>query len=503
MPRPPRGRGAPTLERGDGDVSTTLPSKELSELQRRFKPGYTVEQAKGGHFRVLDPDGEPVRINGKPFMLPSSPHGGRATKNAEAALIRLGVLKQSHSGSYVPMDPELARERRQRGVAKTLANRQANRQREAKALKLRLDPIVERAGGWKQPGNISDLAHLGAEIARERGEIAMTPDLLTSSATRVRDTAWVEQQYQAVWNALAERIEEAEDPIEAYYTLLRKARHLPGKDELVVSQLRLIDGEWPFEVVKLELEQLFVDHSYQRPPAWPFIRKTAATFDETLVGAIDVSERAGGKHAIMDGQLRYEAMRLIGKKTCWAAVYLGLNQAAEARFFLRKNRDRKAVHTYWTFRAQVIAGEEEAIAIEKIVKSYGYRIFMTSAGGAHDERNISAIAACQDAYRRSSETRKECLSPTLAVMKASTFGRKQGQASTLIRGLGRFFQLNDEVELEKLSGAILSSPGPEWLLGKARDEAGGSGSAQMPAMARVLTNLYNKEVGAKQRLPLP
>jgi len=127
---------------------------------------------------------------------------------------------------------------------------------------------------------------------------------------------------------------------------------------------------------------------------WPFVRKHAATFDPTLVGTIDVAQRRrGAVYAIMDGQLRYEMCRLVGKKAIWCSVYSGMDKQQEARFFLHKNRDKKAIHPFYMYKAELAAGEKTAVAITEIATREGYVLSFGSGGATHKPEEVSAMAA--------------------------------------------------------------------------------------------------------------
>jgi hypothetical protein len=75
-------------------MSQTLPDKELAELRRRFKKGYTLEHQPNGHYYVLDPQGDKVLKPGKstPLSLAGTPKTGMA-KATIADLERAGVLR--------------------------------------------------------------------------------------------------------------------------------------------------------------------------------------------------------------------------------------------------------------------------------------------------------------------------------------------------------------------------------------------------------------------------
>ena len=261
------------------------------------------------------------------------------------------------------------------------------------------------------------------------------------------------------------------------------------------------EGEWPFRVELLPLTALLIDPEYQRPVGWSFVRKEAARFDPALVGTIDVAQRSPSQFAILDGQQRSEIVRLVGKETIWASIYTGLDLASEARFFLHKNRDRKTMHPYYTFKARVTSADPDALAIEEILHAYGYKLAIGAPRqGAED--HIAAIAAVEKAYARRRPDGSDALTPTLNTLRSATYGRVSGQTSVLIRGLSLIYASHSPNEL---SAVVLTEAvadiGPDLLLGRARDLARGSGGSAEYAMAKVLTAEYDKRVerGAKLR----
>lgn len=482
----------------------TLKSRELRELQRRFKPEFSVEETSRNHYRIVDADGKAVRVEGKILTLPKTPHGGRQTKNIEATLKRAGILQEEvQPERRTNGDVSAAEKRRRERFAAAQAERQRNRQKVANDLSARLKTVLEPIGVWGLPGTPADLSYIGAFLARQQGKEGYTPDLVYSSANRVLNKAWVEVRYQELWNELAERLEEAPNPVEAYYLHLRRGRGLPDTVTVVESAAgTLTEGEWPFRVERLAIEVLFADHDYQRPVAWPFVRKTASIFDERLVGTIDVSDR-GGSYAILDGQLRFEAMKLVGKTSVWCSIYEGFDKQSEARFFLHKNRDRKAIHPYYTFKARVAAGDEAAIAIQKIVKRHGYKLAVgASRPGTPTENNIVAITALEEAHARHSETRAECLDPALAVLAKTTRGLEQGQNASLIRGLARFFGAYDDEELvPEILEQVLTERSPGFMLGRARERGRENRSTTEHYMAKTIVDEYNRVAKRGEKIP--
>lgn len=474
-------------------------SKDLSSLQSRFKKGYTLKHTGGGHYRVLNARGEYVEHNGKVLSLSGTAHGGRALNNIEAQLKSAGVFKGEQS------------ERRQRNAVSTEERaRKAEQMRVAGAersrvaaersdkLRERLADVLIPVGGPEMPGVQADVAYIASQITRQNDN-PVTVDLLAPTLSRLFNDGNISNKYMGALEAVADRLEQAEDVQETFFELVREARGLP--QQVVPTKDRkgsLDEADWPFEMRLLPLEALFADGRYQRPPHWQFVRRSAASFDERLVGAIDVSERSrGATFAVLDGQQRMEMMKLVGKKTVWAAVYSGFDVNEEARFFLHKNRDKKAIHPYYTYRAKLTSGDPETAAITKIVESFGYKVSVVSA--AHGEENISAISSLEEAYRRKNPDGAETLTQTLRTLKASTFGRPSGQNTNMIRGVSYLFAFfrDEELDLEHLHERI-GERGVPWMVGAARE--GQVGNSLMGSLTRVLIQEYNRGLPRNEKL---
>jgi len=483
-------------------AEVTLPSKEMEELHRRFKKGYSLQQTSrsSSHFGVLDPEGEVVRTaNGRPLRIASSPSDENAHHKAERELTRAGVLREQEVKERKPADPQA--KTKTAAARKASAELQRQRAAQAKELQQRLEQALASVGGFDNYGNLADIAEVGSMIAREDGEPMLTPDLMGHSIRRVKAGNPIEDRARGVWVEFAERLEAADTPSSEYFALVRKAKNIPEPDSLLPQQLQMPSGEWPFVTQLIPLNKCFVDHSYQRPGQWPWIREHSIRFDPTLVGAIDVSDR-GGRYAIMDGQQRGELMRMVGKSTCWAAVYQGLDVQAEAWFFIHKNRDRKNIMSMHLFKARITGDDPDAVAISKIVSKRGYRLSLAAAGsvvrGGTDERNIASVTALELAYKLGT------LDQTLAVMSQTTLGLRQGNSSQMISGLALLYEAFPHLDQPTLEN-VLRSRTPEWLIQKSAETmpSSGGGNTRARMMRMALMGEYNRLAGrsiAKLRL---
>jgi Family of unknown function (DUF6551) len=469
----------------------------LSDLAKRLKPGYTVEtRASGaGHHRVLDPEGKPARSeDGRPLMIAAKAGDAHTIKNTEAQLRAAGVLEprrrgpnKKRSNGHQPADISVKRE------IQSLADQAA--QRDAEALHRRLAEVLEPVGGLELPGMQSDLSAIGVEIARELGMENVTADLLATNIYRVVHQQPIELRYYGIWETLALRLETAENLRATFFRLIRQAKGLsePATQQL---KLRFTEDGWPYRIELVEVEACFADEAYQRPVPWPFVRSMAAGFDPTLVGVIDVSKRGrADRYAILDGQCRWQTLRLVGRPNVYAAIYEGLDLPTEAALFLRKNRDRKAVHTFYVYRARVLSGDPIATEIERIVNRAGYKTSPASAASG-TPADISAVVALEEAFKRTDKQGRECLSPTLKTMKAATWDRPQGNSAYIIRGLARLYSINDRsaFDSERLDNIVLEL-GPQMIVARARDlslsEKGWPGK-----ILAVIASAYNQGIRA-------
>lgn len=465
-------------------------------LTRQFKAGYTLERTGGGHWRIRDPHSTLVEYKGRPLQFSGNPKAG-SLRAIEEQLHESGVMR----GSKMRVSDE-AKAKRDEAFKRGLAARQQQRQIEANELTDRYVRAFGNIGGIEQPGFAADLARVGTVLARELpqmdGRRIKTPDLLLGSAIRMLNRGWVETEYSDVWKAVVERIERAPEPMGEWWNLVREARGLPA-DHVEVRLPKDAQDEWPFRVELLPLDALLSDHeNYQRPVGWPFVRREAARYDPSLVGTIDVSQRSPGRFAILDGQQRFEIVRLVGKTTIWCSIYVGLDIQSEARFFLRKNRDRKTMHPYYTFRAALTSGDTATREINATVVRHGYRL---AIGAPNDTRpeNIAAISAVQSVYDKRFGDGTPVLDATLGVLKASTYGREHGQDAVLIRGVGRTLLERPEIDRDVLA-AMIATRGPDLILGRARDlKRNTYGVSGEQAISRVLLGDYDRETRAKRR----
>lgn len=154
-----------------------------------------------------------------------------------------------------------------------------------------------------------------------------------------------------------------------------------------------------------------------------------------------------GKFYVVDGQHRFEAMRLMGweeqQVQCW--VYEGISEAEEADLFLWHN-NRKSISSFDSFRIGVTAERAEEVDIDRIVRAVGLKVAVGADGG------IGATTALRKVYANGPAT----LTRTLKIVHNS-YG-DDGLRGEVIEGIGRLCarwngELDDGAAIAKLSTA--------------------------------------------------
>jgi hypothetical protein len=145
----------------------------------------------------------------------------------------------------------------------------------------------------------------------------------------------------------------------------------------------------------IDKSELSVNEDYQRAADKRRIFTIARNFDWISFGALAVAHR-DGKYHVMDGQHRYLAAMIrsdIPKVPCM--VYETESPVVEAEGFISTNTSRKAVATIDIFKAKLIANDEEAKQIDKLLKFNG----ITLNKNANKAKDLKSIAACFRMFR--------------------------------------------------------------------------------------------------------
>ncbi len=259
--------------------------------------------------------------------------------------------------------------------------------------------------------------------------------------------------------------------------------------------------DYRYEVIPTS--KLFVDKEYQRRPT-SLVKEIGANFKPHLVNTLCVSARkesGSGENrkvtsgAVFDGQQRLEGARLAGVVVLPCVVYLGLNQADEARLFAELQMSRRGVASYDRFRAALIAGDAEALAIQDIAESAGYEIGYS--GASHD--TISAVRALEMIYRHQHQG-VVVLERTLVLFKEA-WKRNYIPSAWHLRGMGMFLQYNPEIDDDRLIRRLfITSPSELEKRARAAQELGGTAASAKPMMEAIRAVYSIREQQVERKL---
>lgn len=158
-----------------------------------------------------------------------------------------------------------------------------------------------------------------------------------------------------------------------------------------------------FEITTLPANVLEVDPGVQRQLNESRSRVMAEKFDESALGVFTVSARRHlgdlgtpeVRYIVLDGQTRLDAMRRFAGTPdttlpVVCQVYHGLTRVEEAEIFLSHN-DRAAVRTIDKFRLAIVAGQQWALDLDKIVTGRGFEV----GRGARPSHRFTAVVAAR------------------------------------------------------------------------------------------------------------
>lgn len=158
------------------------------------------------------------------------------------------------------------------------------------------------------------------------------------------------------------------------------------------------EEDWPLRYELVAIDLLFIDPTYQRPET-RLVKIIAEEFHPEVFGVVLGSRRSNGKVAVMDGQQRTSAARLIGVPAVPSLVTDGLSVADEARIFVRLQRDRLNMRPVQRFKGELAGLYPRAITIKRILDGRGIELVEHSGKDAPPNA-LAAITALETIHDR-------------------------------------------------------------------------------------------------------
>lgn len=149
----------------------------------------------------------------------------------------------------------------------------------------------------------------------------------------------------------------------------------------------------------VRISETFLDETYGRVPKPRDVEKLVREWDREKVGVIYLSLRDDGRFAVIDGNHRISALRVIHGEDAVirALVFIDKTVQEEAYLYNGFNRDRKRQTPGQLFKSRLAELEPAAVDIHQIVTSLGLDI---AFDGVTADKKIKAVGALDSIYRR-------------------------------------------------------------------------------------------------------
>jgi hypothetical protein len=255
-----------------------------------------------------------------------------------------------------------------------------------------------------------------------------------------------------------------------------------------------------FEVIKLS--HMMVD-AYQRPLT-TFVKRIEDNYNPALIGTLVVSERSKTKYALIDGQTRAEGMKRVGEVEAPCIVFEKLTLAEEARLFARFQTERRGMTSADRFKAEVIAKDPDALAINAVIKDRGFFIDATSK----EPGAIRAIAALEFVFHQTFGSRgtnknrdSDLLADTLDTLREAWPKLPDtAKSAAMIRGLGWYLardpdgtRRTTDIDMDRLVDRLAKvTPSDLAKRAEALREGRGMGGQSPAYMAEAIEAQYRK-----------
>ncbi len=250
--------------------------------------------------------------------------------------------------------------------------------------------------------------------------------------------------------------------------------------------------------VEVKLDELVADVDVQRSLDANRVERMAANFMPDAFGALTICLRPDGSRAIIDGQHRHAAGILAGyDKAVTAIQYEGLTKGEEAVLFLTLN-DSKQLQPIDKFRARVLSGEPQALAVKEVLDEHGWVVRISA-----EDWSLTAINAVEKIYGGMGVVKggdTALLHNVMTLISASWNGLASSVHGTILGSMGKFLGwYGTQVDYEKMI-TELQVIKPRNLIGDIRVLREMQRVDIPNAGARVLVNIHNQKRRAN-RLP--
>lgn len=228
----------------------------------------------------------------------------------------------------------------------------------------------------------------------------------------------------------------------------------------------------PITVENIDRTKLFIDARYQRPLDENRVLRMATNYDEHMFAPLEVSARPDGVFAVFDGQHRKSLVDLLEHTTVPCRVHRGLTLEQEAALFVSLQQSRKNVSAVSRHTASLVAGNEQAKDIDRIVRKNGYTI--------SDGQTTNSIKAATNVYMVYRSYGAGHLDFTLSLIRELWVGQRNANHGNFITGVAKFLHHYGH-KIDSTKKNLLKEHSPVWYISES-GMAGMSGKGRSDLM---------------------
>lgn len=258
-----------------------------------------------------------------------------------------------------------------------------------------------------------------------------------------------------------------------------------------------------FQKVEMIPTSRIVTGAYQRELTAGRVAKIVNQFSPAMLGVLVVNKRADGTYAILDGQHRLAALRIVGVPEVRCIVLDGLTPEEEADYFRFQNENTRSLTAYDLFNAGVCAKDVHFVTLKHLLDKYGFRVSRT--GGPRCIAAVDALSKVTQVFGFPD------LEQILAIIAATWPTDATVVRREMLAGLGEFVaRFGQKCTVQQFAARMAMKHPSEMLYEyRLRTEGRASGrNAFNPGMrfvlCAVIMEAYNKGLAStsRQRLHL-
>lgn len=266
---------------------------------------------------------------------------------------------------------------------------------------------------------------------------------------------------------------------------------------------KLLTVEW------IPVDQLNVDHKYQRELDSARVNKMAREWNWNACGHLAVSLREGTQrhsatrrhnaYNVLDGQQRLGSIKILGFKEAPCRVYIDLTDKEEAELFELLNNAKKPTFND-LFKSRVVRGEDMAGAINAAVTSVGWYL-----DPERKHKTARHIQSMQELVKMFDLGKSALIMDTLRFIAEIWPNELLGHQAMILAGVSRFLHhYGRDVEIKQMKEKMIRLGQTKmvqqaWQYAAARGGVSSKGLVFQEAMLMVYNQNRKEENRVKSK----